>query len=156
WALLTAGAAPAATLAVTRTSDAVALPLGAFPQPVREIGAQSLQWKLTVPRTMTVPPTGWLELTLGGIVAPASLGQSQVYVNSVNGPGSAAASTAVTVEKSPLLFSGQRAGLGTTTPQAKLQIIDAPGPPYTGSLILGPTDGTNSNLRMGYDTTYSW
>ncbi|WP_405888991.1 LamG domain-containing protein [Streptomyces sp. NBC_01136] len=156
WALLTAGAAPAATLAVTGTSDAVALPLGAFPQPVREIGAQSLQWKLTTSRTVTVPPTGWLELSLGGIVAPASLGQSQVYVSYVNVPGYADASTAVTVEKSPLLFAGRRAGLGTTTPQAKLQIIDAPGPPYTGSLILGPTDGTNSNLRMGYDTTYSW
>ncbi|MEW1777186.1 LamG domain-containing protein [Streptomyces sp. NPDC086777] len=156
WALLTAGAAPAANLAVTGTSDTVALPVTAFPQPVREIGAQSLQWKLTVPRTVSVPPTGWLELTLGGIVAPASLGQSQVYVNYVNVPGYADAATAVSVEKSPLLFAGQRAGLGTTTPQAKLQIIDAPDGPNSGSLILGPTDGTNSNLRMGYDTAYSW
>ncbi|MFI0960705.1 LamG domain-containing protein [Streptomyces sp. NPDC021080] len=156
WDLLTAGAAPAVSLSVTGSSDATTLPLTAFPQPLREIGAQSLQWKLTASRTVTVPPTGWLELTLTGIVTPASLGQSQVYVNFVNVPGYADASTAVTVEKSPLLFAGQRAGLGTTTPQAKFQIIDAPGPPYTGSLILGPTDGTDSNLRMGYDTTYSW
>ncbi|MFJ6837093.1 LamG domain-containing protein [Streptomyces sp. NPDC091209] len=156
WALLTAGAAPAATLAVHGTSDAVALPLAVFPQPLREIGAQSLQWKLTASRTVTVPPTGWLELSLGGLVAPASLGQSQVQVSYVNVPGYADTSTAVTVEKSPLLFAGQRAGLGTTAPQAKLQLVDAPGAPDTGCLILGPTDGYNSNLRMGYNTAYSW
>ncbi|WP_234538287.1 LamG domain-containing protein [Streptomyces shenzhenensis] len=156
WALLTAGAAPAATLAVTGTSDPAGLPVTAFPQPLREIGAQSLQWKLTVPRTVTVPPTGWLELTLAGLVVPASLGQSQVYVSYVNVPGYADAATAVTVEKSPLLFAGQRAGLGTTAPQAKLQIVDAPTDPNSGSLVLGPTDGTSSNLRMGYHTGYSW
>ncbi|MFD8733383.1 LamG domain-containing protein [Streptomyces sp. NPDC059618] len=156
WALLTAGAAPAASLAVTGTSDPAALPVTAFPQPLREIGAQSLQWKLTASRTVTVPPTGWIELSLTGLVVPASLGQSQVYVAYVNVPGYADSSASATVEKSPLLFAGQRAGLGTTTPQAKLQIIDTPGPANTGSLVLGPTDGTDSNLRLGYDTTYSW
>jgi hypothetical protein len=154
WALVTAASAPAATLAVTATSDPAALPVTAFPQPVREVAAQSVQWKLTAKEGVTLPPTGWIEITLGGIVTPVSVGQSQVRLDYVNLPGYADGSVAVTVEKSPLLFSGERTGIGTTAPMAKLHVLDAPGGPDLGTLILGDTAG--SNLRLGYDTGYSW
>jgi hypothetical protein len=49
---------------------------------------------------------------------------------------------------------GGAVGIGTEAPEAKLQIIHTPQNPGGNALILGPTGG--SNLRMGYDTEYSW
>lgn len=47
-----------------------------------------------------------------------------------------------------------RVGVGTATPEAKLQIINANQNSYGDTLILGPTN--QSNLRLGYDQEYSW
>jgi hypothetical protein len=45
-------------------------------------------------------------------------------------------------------------GIGSVTPEAKLQIISQNQDPSGGALILGPT--TQSNLRLGYHEGYSW
>ena len=45
-------------------------------------------------------------------------------------------------------------GLGTNTPVAKLQIINAEQDAQGNTLILGPTN--KSNLRLGYHKNYSW
>ncbi|HET6765584.1 MAG TPA: hypothetical protein VFH27_18020, partial [Longimicrobiaceae bacterium] len=50
-------------------------------------------------------------------------------------------------------FAGS-VGIGTLTPEARLQVIDAPQGSGGNTLILGPTGG--SNLRLGYNTEYSW
>ncbi len=45
-------------------------------------------------------------------------------------------------------------GIGTTTPGAKLHIVNAAQNSSGNSLILGPTNG--ANLRLGYHTNYAW
>jgi microcystin-dependent protein len=45
-------------------------------------------------------------------------------------------------------------GIGTISPQAKLNVINAEQDANGNTLILGPTD--KSNLRLGYHTDYSW
>ena len=46
-------------------------------------------------------------------------------------------------------------GIGTTNPEAVLQVINVEQDPSAGNtFILGHTNGTN--LRMGYNTNYSW
>ncbi len=52
------------------------------------------------------------------------------------------------------LSVGSNVGIGTTTPEAKLQILNTAQGADGNTLILGPTDG--ANLRLGYDTEYSW
>ena len=52
------------------------------------------------------------------------------------------------------LLSTGLVGIGTQTPGAKLQIINANQDANGNTLILGPTN--QSNLRLGYDQNYSW
>ncbi|MFN7896181.1 MAG: hypothetical protein ACK5Q6_08500 [Cyanobacteriota bacterium] len=58
-------------------------------------------------------------------------------------------------EHSDLVLDGAgKIGIGTSEPQAKLQIVHTNQEPNGGALILGPTD--QSNLRLGYNQNYSW
>jgi hypothetical protein len=52
------------------------------------------------------------------------------------------------------LLSNGLVGIGTTTPGAKLQIINGNQDANGNTLILGPTG--QSNLRLGYHQNYSW
>jgi hypothetical protein len=49
---------------------------------------------------------------------------------------------------------GAMVGIGIDAPEVKLHVVGGPVGPGGGTLILGPT--TASNLRLGYDTEYSW
>ncbi|MCW2898699.1 MAG: LamG protein [Streptosporangiaceae bacterium] len=49
---------------------------------------------------------------------------------------------------------GGNVGVGTTTPQGRLQIIDTESDAGGTTLILGPTD--RSHLRLGYHRDYGW
>jgi hypothetical protein len=53
-----------------------------------------------------------------------------------------------------VLEQGGNIGIGTTSPAAKLQIINTNQDATGNTLILGPT--TQSNLRLGYHADYSW
>ena len=53
-----------------------------------------------------------------------------------------------------LVNGGGKVGIGLGQPSVKLHIFDAPSDAGAGSMIIGPTNG--SNLRMGYNNTYSW
>jgi hypothetical protein len=58
-------------------------------------------------------------------------------------------------EYSDLVLDGAgKIGIGTSEPQAKLQIVHTNQDPNGGALILGPTD--QSSLRLGYHQNYSW
>ncbi len=48
------------------------------------------------------------------------------------------------------------AGIGTTSPDGKLQIIDEPADASGTTLVLGPIESGKAHLRLGYNTTYSW
>jgi len=45
-------------------------------------------------------------------------------------------------------------GIGTTNPDAKLQIVDVPQEAHGHTLIIGRTDA--SNMRLGYHEDYTW
>lgn len=49
---------------------------------------------------------------------------------------------------------GQNVGIGTPTPDARLQIISTSGDANTLPLVIGPIGA--SNLRLGYHDNYSW
>jgi hypothetical protein len=53
-----------------------------------------------------------------------------------------------------LSSGGGRVGIGTTSPAAKLQIINKAEDSNGYTLILGPI--TSANLRLGYNKDYSW
>jgi hypothetical protein len=52
------------------------------------------------------------------------------------------------------LLPNGNAGIGTTNPEARLQIINTNQDGGGNTLILGPTNA--SNLRLGYHQNYSW
>jgi hypothetical protein len=51
-------------------------------------------------------------------------------------------------------YQGGSVGIATGTPEAKLQVINAPQGSGGNTLILGPTNAPN--LRLGYAADYSW
>ena len=52
------------------------------------------------------------------------------------------------------IFENGNVGIGTTVPGAKLQIVNQAQNSNGNTLILGP--GGGAQLRLGYNTTYSW
>ncbi|MCA1745055.1 MAG: tail fiber domain-containing protein [Bacteroidales bacterium] len=52
--------------------------------------------------------------------------------------------------------SAGKIGLGTTTPAAKLHVINAETDANGNTLTLGPSGSNGSSLRLGYHKDYSW
>lgn len=115
---------------------------------------QRMQWTLRPPAKAAFQPDGSVVLTLSQVFALSSLGQAQIVIGYQNVPGYQDGTIVLTAEKSPLMFAGQRTGIGTTAPEAKLQIVDTSQDPNGGTLIIGPT--AQANLRFGYNADYSW
>ena len=75
----------------------------------------------------------------------------QTFVNSANGKSLHLRQS--NSDRVVIAASGN-VGIGTASPEGKLQIIDANQDANGGTLALGPKG--QSNLRLGYDTNYSW
>jgi len=149
WALSDAGQAGRAVLG-SLVADKATAGWTITPQNL----GQRIQWTLRPPAKAAFQPDGSVVLTLSQVFALSSLGQAQIVVGYQNVPGYQDGTIVLTAEKSPLMFAGQRTGIGTTAPEAKLQIIDTNQDPTGGTLIIGPT--TQANLRFGYNAEYSW
>ncbi|XTZ13720.1 LamG-like jellyroll fold domain-containing protein [Micromonospora echinospora] len=147
WALTTAGTAGTVTLRVGGSVPGVW-------QVHREMLADRAQWTLIPQQDTTLPPGGCLELTLEEVQGLPDPGHAPVVLAYRNLPGFQDGQLSAEVERAPLVFSARNAGLGTATPQARLHIVDDIGDGNAGSVIVGPT--TQPNLRLGYDTGYSW
>jgi Concanavalin A-like lectin/glucanases superfamily len=115
---------------------------------------QRMEWTLTPHGDSQFGPDGSLVVPLKQVFALSSLGQAPIVIGYQNVPGYQDGSVTLVVEKSPLLFSGQNVGIGTSTPQAKLHIVNANQDATGNTLILGPT--SQSHLRLGYHQDYSW
>ncbi|WP_433349693.1 LamG domain-containing protein [Micromonospora sp. CA-111912] len=120
----------------------------------RSIDDQRAMWTLTPKADTSIVAEGWLELAIGPIYALASPGHAPVVLSYRNIPGFQDGFVSVDVERTPLLFTGNRVGVGTGTPEARLQIVDRYTDANGGSLVIGPTNVPN--LRLGYHSTYSW
>ncbi len=230
WALIGAANADAATLRVTEMRGAS----GKWADPVKRNLGQSIEWTLTPSENVELGPDGSILLALDKVIALASLGHANIYINYQDIPGYQNGVFVVSVEKTPLLFWQQNVtdkpmvgigrqpsyaldvngniaqrgfdfalgvgdnsrgdtgysralvkdggsrltinyasdfkggvtingpqisligsvGVGTASAEAKLQIIHQNQDPNGNALIIGPT--TQANLRLGYNTEYSW
>ncbi|WP_428966003.1 LamG domain-containing protein [Micromonospora fluostatini] len=147
WALTTAGTAGTVTLRV-----AGSVPGGWHVH--REMLADRAQWTLIAQQDTTIPPGECLELTLEEVQGLPDPGHAPVVLAYRNLPGFRDGQLSAEVERAPLVFSARHAGLGTAAPQARLHVVDDTGDAHGGSVIVGPTG--QPNLRLGYDTGYSW
>lgn len=149
WALSDAGKAGQAVLGAL-VADKATANWAITPQNL----GQRMQWTLRPPAKAAFDPDGSVVLTLSQVFALSSLGQAQIVIGYQNVPGYQDGTLILTAEKSPLMFAGQRTGIGTTAPEAKLQIVDTNQDPNGGTLILGPK--SQANLRLGYNADYTW
>ncbi|MFK3978813.1 LamG domain-containing protein [Micromonospora sp. NPDC050397] len=111
-------------------------------------------WTLTPKADTSIPADGWLELAIGPIHPLPTPGHSPLVLSYRNVPGFQDGFVSVAVERTPLLFSGSRLGIGTSAPQARLHIVAPANGADDGTLILGATNAPN--LRLGHALRYSW
>ncbi|GAB2857484.1 hypothetical protein GCM10022221_66350 [Actinocorallia aurea] len=107
WALVSAADAPKASL--TTPDDRwriTAAPPG-----------QRARWTISPKEDLVLAPGSFVELQLTGIVALPSVGHAPLQVDHRNVPGYVDGTRTVPVERTPLLFSGANAGLGTQRPE---------------------------------------
>lgn len=117
--------------------------------------AKSLEWEIRPPTQTALAAGQEVVVSLGPIATTLAAGHTNLYLRYQNIPGYWDGQFACVIEKSPLFYDKQNnVGVGTSTPQAKLQVINTNQDPNGNTLILGPTNATN--LRMGYDQNYSW
>ncbi|MEV4254344.1 LamG domain-containing protein [Spirillospora sp. NPDC049652] len=146
-ALIAEGAVAGATLGVAASSG-----ISASWQISRDELGQRLQWTISPKADASLAAGGRIELLLDGIYAPASLGNAPVIVEYRNIPGYQDGFVTILAEKTPLLYTAQRVGIGTASPQGRLHLLNED--PAGDALILGPPTGTH--LRVGYDADRTW
>lgn len=120
----------------------------------REDEGQRVRWTVVPQADTTLGPEQALVFTLADLGVLPSVGPANIVVGYQNIPGYQDGSVTVVAQKSPLLFSDQFVGIGTSTPAAKLHILHDNQDANGNALIIGPTE--QSNLRLGYHQDYSW
>lgn len=70
----------------------------------------------------SIPPEGHLVFKFSMIRTSQRSGEASIFVRHQNLPGYWDSTIAVTVDKQPLVFSGEKVGIGTTSPQATLHV----------------------------------
>ncbi|MCO6003555.1 LamG domain-containing protein [Actinoallomurus purpureus] len=144
WALTDAGEASAVVLKVTQPGwNVVSQSLG-----------QRVQWTLTPTADTVLGPDRFLEVTLDEVFGLPTPGQAPIAVDYQNIPGYSDGTLTVSAERTPLLYTDAYVGVNTTTPEARLQVVDVNQDANGGALVLGPK--AQSNLRLGYHQDYSW
>ncbi|WP_018658350.1 LamG-like jellyroll fold domain-containing protein [Actinomadura flavalba] len=113
-------------------------------------------WEIVPAADTVLAPGEVIELTLTGIVALPRAGHAPVLVEYVNIPGYADGSQTAMVDRTPLLFTQSSAGVGIAASalEARFQVVHTPQNANGDALVLGRKSAPN--LRLGYDTTYTW
>jgi Chaperone of endosialidase len=83
---------------------------------------QTPVWIMTPPARVSLGPDEFVEVTLSNIISSLPSGQANVYVHYRNIPGYWDGDFVSHIEKGPVVYKGDRVGIGTSDPQAKLQI----------------------------------
>ncbi|GAA1266003.1 hypothetical protein GCM10009677_17710 [Sphaerisporangium rubeum] len=93
----------------------------------REDLGQRVRWTLKPRDGTSLPPGGFLDLTLTGVYALDSPGHAPVVVAYRNIPGYQDGFRTVVAERAPLLFTASEVVIGTATPSARLTVSAADG-----------------------------
>lgn len=115
------------------------------------------EWTIPFPRLASGQ---YVDIEISQLRTKHPTGYSHLYLHYENIPGYWDGQFVLEVEKCPMVFSGNKVGIGTANPEGTLEIKgnlqlqnenqDANG----NTLIIGPTN--QSNLRLGYHENYSW
>ena len=123
--------------------------------------ANSTQWSFTPkasPKQLTAGQG--IELTISNLVTSSASGLACIYIDYQNIGSYPDGRLVIPIEKTPLLYSGEQVGIGTSNPKGKLQVV--------GDLILGKdetnkkfifhsrTDGGGDFLQITHDDTDDW
>jgi hypothetical protein len=105
--------------------------------------AQTPEWVLTTTKT-SVTPGEAVELALAGIVTSLPSGMTNLYLRYENIPGHWDGQFVAVIEKAPIVYRGDKVGVGSAAPKAKLQVAGGAIMPAHGSSeqagILFPKD----------------
>lgn len=82
----------------------------------------SPEWILTTTKTSLAPGEA-IELTLENIVSSLPSGMTNMYVRYENIPGYLSGQLVAGIEKSQIIYRGDKMGIGTADPQAKLHVV---------------------------------
>jgi hypothetical protein len=127
-------------------------------QPTVSIEGLSAPYWVLTHQNVTEPrlaPGHTIQITLKIPDFSSVFGQTNLYLRYENIPGYWDGTFVCTIEKAPIIFDKDgKVGIGTSTPEAKLQVINTNQDANGNTLILGPM--TQSNLRLGYHQDYSW
>ncbi|MGB3186086.1 MAG: LamG domain-containing protein [Ornithinimicrobium sp.] len=103
----------------------------------------------------SLPASQTLLLDLTGLVTGHEVGGSELRVRTVDITGYRDGLLTTRIRRGPVtVATGNRVGVGITTPKARLHLFDKDQDANGHHLVLGPT--TASNLRLGHHKDYSW
>ncbi|MBO1348082.1 MAG: LamG domain-containing protein [Hormoscilla sp. GUM202] len=104
---------------------------------------QTVEWTVTPSEDTTLEADGYITLELRDLVALSSIGDANIYINFENIPGYQDEQMTVVVNKSPLLYSNNKVGIGTDTPGGyKLNVKG-------GNTRLGGTLEVEGDIKLG-------
>lgn len=115
WALTTAGQVSSIAVALSGTT-------GVGWDVDKLIDDERATWTLTPKADTAITADGWVELAIGPIYGLATPGHAPVVLSYRNIPGFQDGFVSVEAERTPLLFSGGKVGVGTTTAPFKLTV----------------------------------
>ena len=94
--------------------------------------AKTPEWVLTTAKT-TVAPGEAVELTLAGLVTSLPSGMTNMYLRYENIPGHWDGQFVAVIEKAPIVYRGDKVGVGSAEPQAKLHVLGGAIMPAVGN-----------------------
>jgi len=89
----------------------------------------STEWKFTAKNIKKLAKDEGIELSITELVTSSASGLAYLYIDYQNIGSYPDGRLVVAIEKTPLLYSGQQVGIGTTTPKKELHVV--------GDLVLG-------------------
>jgi Concanavalin A-like lectin/glucanases superfamily len=143
--------------ALTTYGQADSVDLGVPPgwRVTRNLLGQRVEWTLTPDTDTVLKADTFLELTLDNVIGLASVGHAPIAVDYRDIPGYANGTLTVPVERTPLLYTSTRVGVGTTEPLAGLHVFSPHEDPNgVSGIVVGRW--SPGNLRLGQDLKYSW
>jgi hypothetical protein len=98
-------------------------------------------WTLWPTEAVILEPDQFIDVTIDNVITSHPSGQANIYVNYKNIPGYWDGDFVCDIEKGPVVYRGQRVGVGATNPKAKLHV--------NGNLRVETDVDANGNVTIG-------